>query len=409
MSVQYAKPKGSIGLPSVEQIHILRDPPKSLWTKKKERVDMSDVTYMVREQDDRINENISYFGKGYNPMVEVQYSNQGSTSRGPGAGTLATNEVKNPFKVMKDGAFRPPLFTQAQLLPLSRQKWVDHAVITNPGLPDYSFSPDLFEKVDKAEIKKSYQMNSTRGDIRPTVFRKISYPKEIYTRNNISQLKAELYDKNITSTASWNITTSKQVPVEKKYIKETLLKLLPPNFSIIVYDSGNRSHSTVQASIKEKENIAVNSTLNLPIHLQTENGQYIKLKDYKYSIVESTPGLPSLMLTIQHQPDLQLQNNIPLYTVTSNVSAKSDKPMENFQFDLTTKQQTGPIGTNKSDYSTGTPIQEMNTSQYTKPSLIEEYRNAGFNNAGTIPIYSDHNIPVSKKKKLEIEDYNSRF
>lgn len=411
-NVQYPKNKGGIGLVSPELIHILRDPPSSISTRKKERVDFSDVTYMIREDDTRTNEAISYYGKGYNPMVEVSYSNMGgATTAGQGLPQGFIQDSKNPYKVMKDGAFRPPTFTQAQLLPLSRQKFADHAVITNPGFANYSHQSDLFEKVDKPQLMKSYQMNYTRGNIQPTAFWKISYPTELYTRNNVNELKAELYKKQINATSSWNINIPKNnQPVEKKYLKENILKMLPPNFSIIVYDSGANNYSEIQASIKDKETIAVNSAVGMPIYINNPNGQSIKLKDYKYSIVESTPGLPSVMLTIQHQPDLQLGNNIPLYTVTSNMSMKSDKMMENVNYDLQSKQQMGTVISNISSNAIGTPLQLLNTDPYTKPSKIEEYRKAGFNNQGTVPVVDTHNIPVLTKNKLTHgESYGDRF
>jgi hypothetical protein len=423
MSVQYSKDKGGIGLPSVDLIHILRDPPTSKYTRKSERVTLADVTYMIRDQDvgeSRINEAISYYQKGVNPMVEVSYSNNTGRSllAGPGSGVVI-KEAKNPFAVMKDGAFRPPTFTQAQLLPLSRQKWADHAVITNPGMPDYSFAPDLFEKIDKAEVNKSYQMNYTRGAIPPTAYWRVSFPKEIYTGNTQSLLKASLYNIPVTSKISSSIDqNNKDNKSDPKNIKDVLLKQLSPNFSIIVYDAGANNYSEIKGSIKDKENIAVNTALSLPIMLQLESGQKIKLKDYRFQVVESTRGLSNIMLTIEHQPELQLGNNIPLYTITSNLSGKSDIKMENQKYDLYNKQNIGNINTNVSSNSHGTPIQMISTDKYTKPSLLEEFReynkNEGFNNYGTsINLLESRNIPnftnnISNKIKTQY-DYGNRF
>ena len=55
--MSYQRPKWqSYTLPSWDRPTILREPPKSIHTKKKERVEMGDVTYMIRNDDSRINE-----------------------------------------------------------------------------------------------------------------------------------------------------------------------------------------------------------------------------------------------------------------------------------------------------------------------------------------------------------------
>ncbi len=415
MSVQYPKQnRGGIGLPSVELGNqtILRDPPKAIHTRKHEPVNLSDVTYLIRESDDRLNEAISYYAKGVNPMVEVSYSNNnGPTQRGPNTPVGFLQETKNPYKIMKDSAYRPPIYTQAELLPLSRQKFSDYAAITNPGLTGYSHQSDLFEKIDKPQLMKSFQMNYTRGNIRPTVSYNISYPTQIYTDNNISELKAELNSKNVSSPPSSIIGTPLDVTETKKNIKEVLLKSLSPNFSIIIYDSGARVHSVVDASTKDKENIAVSSSIGAPIELKGENGQPIKLKDYQYSVVNTSPGVNSLMLTIQHQPDLQLGNNRPLYSASTNISGKANLIQENTTYNLINKQPVGNVYSQVSNSSFGTPIQLLDTSPYTKASRIEEFRNAGFNNAGTVPVVFKHNIPNGGAVKLggKVFDAGDRF
>lgn len=411
MAVQYPKKeRGGINPigPSYGE-KILRDPVKSIHTRKHEPVNMSDVTYMVREQDDRINEAISYYAKGVNPMVEVSYSNNsGSITQGPNVPNGFIQETKNPYKIMKDGAFRPPIMTQAELLPLSRQKFSDFAAYTNPGLSSYSYSPDLFAKIDKPQIMKSYQMNYTRGNIQPTAFWKISYPTQVYTSANVSELKAELNNKAVSTPISQIIGIKQDnILQDKNKIKDILLKSLSPNFSIIVYDSGAQNYSVVNASIKDKENIAISSAIGAPIELKAEDGRKIQLKDYQYSIVNTTPGMQNLMLTIQHQPDLKLERNSPLYSVGSNISAKTNKVQENIQHNLYYKTPVGSVYSNLNSNSFGTPIQMLNTNPYTKKSVSEEYRASNFNSSSAIPIINEHNIPTNNTTKLGGLNYDS--
>lgn len=130
MQFQWKRKKGSLGLPSVERPHILRDPPKSIHTRKKERVEAGDVTYLLREMPDRYAENIEVHARGVNNAVGVNYNNwtrgnskpriSGHSSGTPGMHSGSSGQAGNPYKVGKDGAFRPPMVTQEDLLPLSR-------------------------------------------------------------------------------------------------------------------------------------------------------------------------------------------------------------------------------------------------------------------------------------------------
>jgi hypothetical protein len=96
--------------------HIVKDPPKSLYTRRKIKVgDNNDLIDMVEDGGSRTAECINVYARGVNPMVSVQYGNysqQGSGVKGS-AGKL-------PFRILDGGAFRPPIWRQEDLMPLSR-------------------------------------------------------------------------------------------------------------------------------------------------------------------------------------------------------------------------------------------------------------------------------------------------
>lgn len=150
MAFSYPKQE-HLTLPSVESVHILRDPPKSIHTRKIERVEGGDTHHLIRADNDRLTESIQRFPRGVNPMVSVMYS-------GPNAATpssIETSQASLPYKVMRDGVFRPPLQTQEDLLPLSRQKrnWI--VAQTRPGGDGAFYHKTLTEdNVDTHEIKK---------------------------------------------------------------------------------------------------------------------------------------------------------------------------------------------------------------------------------------------------------------
>lgn len=120
MSISYSAltNKRRVTLPSVESWgdnnNILRDPPKSIHTRKIDKVGSDSlITETIDGSEDRINECILKFAKGVNPMVSVEYGNHSSSN-----GHIS---AKLPYTIMKGGAFRPPILRQEQLQPLSRQ------------------------------------------------------------------------------------------------------------------------------------------------------------------------------------------------------------------------------------------------------------------------------------------------
>ena len=123
----YAKPS----LPSVESwgtnMNILRDPPKSIHTRRKDKVgDTSAITIMNSESTDRICESINVYARGVNPMVGVSYNNYNSSSGG----------TKLPYRIIKDGAFRPPISGINQTLALSRMPRSTTNIAARTGVGD---------------------------------------------------------------------------------------------------------------------------------------------------------------------------------------------------------------------------------------------------------------------------------
>lgn len=132
-------------LPSIEgafsTLNILRDPPKSIHTRYIEKVgDTNKITEQIDAAGDRFCEAILPFARGVNPMVDVSYSNYGtnggqvryqygsSENRG-----IQSKQASLPYKVVRDGVFRPPILSPRELLPLSRLPRTSISHLTNPG------------------------------------------------------------------------------------------------------------------------------------------------------------------------------------------------------------------------------------------------------------------------------------
>lgn len=131
---------GKVTLPSVENwntnTNILRDPPKSVQTRKIDKVgETSIIATQLGESGDRFCENINYYARGTNPMVSVSYNNDNAGT----PGSIANRgQSFLPYRIMRDGAFRPPIRTQEHLLPLSRMPRIWTTVNTQPYAPEYT-------------------------------------------------------------------------------------------------------------------------------------------------------------------------------------------------------------------------------------------------------------------------------
>ena len=187
---------GKVTLPSVEtwgtNMNILRDPPKSLHTRKIDKVGQtSNITSMIDDSSDRASEAIMVYARGVNPSVSVSYNNLGNNGGQTSAGALAglnnTQAAKLPYPIMRDGAFRPPVLRQEQLLPLSRQPRVWTSQFSQPGFTDFS---KRVRNCGTADNTKEVHTNLLKGTIRPTAVYKIETPiKETYDiKNNIQDI-----------------------------------------------------------------------------------------------------------------------------------------------------------------------------------------------------------------------------
>ena len=118
-------------LPSVEQPTIFRDPPRALFTRRSEKVDVADTMHRASTED-RIDENINWVPRGVDPVAGVQFSN--------GAGMTPNFSARvqghAPYKVAKDGAFRPPMRRQEDELPVSRMPRLATSFHVNQGADD---------------------------------------------------------------------------------------------------------------------------------------------------------------------------------------------------------------------------------------------------------------------------------
>jgi hypothetical protein len=131
---------GKVTLPSVDtwstNMNIMRDPPKSITTRKIDKVgETMAISEAIDASGDRTSEAITRYAKGVNPMVSVSYSDHGGKSLNS---SNITGQAFLPYRVVRDGAFRPPVRRQEDLLPLSRMPRIWTTARTQPYVPEYT-------------------------------------------------------------------------------------------------------------------------------------------------------------------------------------------------------------------------------------------------------------------------------
>lgn len=150
---------GKVSLPSVDtwgtNMNILKDPPKSITTRRIDKVGQtSSLTEMIDDSGDRVCEAISLYARGINPSVGVSYNNHGnnggqrtgglnystnnSSSGGVIGGGIGGGSAFLPYRVMRDGAFRPDVQKPIDLLPYSRMSRVNTSAFTKKGFVDFT-------------------------------------------------------------------------------------------------------------------------------------------------------------------------------------------------------------------------------------------------------------------------------
>lgn len=366
------KNRSGPSLGSYEIPHIFKDPPKSIHTRKKERVEAGDITHKIRENPDRISENILQFARGVNPSVSVSYSNHGGGSRL----TCTSNQrqVSNAYKVNKK--FVPPTFRQEDLLPLSRQRRdltsvhtkinapyfvrndteykIDYeplrsAVHVNYNMPTYSTTQSDFcdnVKLDKNKLLHSVQTNN----VMPTnIYTQGKYDKKI-------KLQQKTHATNVMALPSKNILVNSQNShdnqLEKKgiiikpsiavqtnpgmkqsltfvdldnqkvtkSIKETPLRtMLHPTFSVSFYNPETQRYSDIKLTKNLKEYVAAQANLSAPIQLPLNNNKTVKLKDYNWTVHRTNIG-SSLILTTTKHPEIFLNRTSNMMSTQSGVN-----------------------------------------------------------------------------------------
>lgn len=370
---------GKTTLPSVEtwgtNMNILRDPPKSIHTRRIEKVgEISNITATIDESHDRACEAILQYARGVNPMVSVSYSNN---SNNGGKSTLQRSQGGQaflPYRVVRDGAFRPPVLRQEQLLPLSRQprNWTN--AFTKLGFTDYS---KKMKQCGTAEETREVHDSILKVSARPTAVFTVETPIEEpynvkyviqnphkvsansglktldYTTTNVKKPSNKIIDENMHVYANVNMSDNKYTNTSSKntdpYLQNNLNVFANANVSdntkffnnnqletgrylqdAVTTDAYSKMSSNKQITpideIFDMSGIKIQEKLNLPYNTQFKGAG--EKNNYSHELKKLNKVLPNhvantnkgqnIHKTTRHENEIKFDRNMPIAAALSN-------------------------------------------------------------------------------------------
>lgn len=362
---------GKSTLPSVidwgTDINILKDPPKSLYTRKIDKVgETSSITNLIDDSGDRACEAINVYARGVNPFVSVDYGNNGNNG-GQRSGSAfgfssnglgASKQAYLPYRIIKDGAFRPPIMTKEQLLPLSRQTIGNiENVFANKAFAD--FTKKLMCPSDKyREVKEMVRHSSVEAVKTQTKSHQIIEPYEVkYVIQNPISVSADSGQRTRDLTHQTVIEPVKNIIEEPmrvdaitnlgseytikhinnttlntdKYIQNTLHSdvVTNPNSSLYTTDINSLINS-VDIKIKD----IVNVTYDTPISSYTQDKRIHNDLVRDKRVVDATAITNKTDTNIYYNPvkvqyQIPTERNMPSGEITSNRGSNFIKTNDN--------------------------------------------------------------------------------
>lgn len=249
---------GKVSLPSIESWstnnNILRDPPKSIFTRRVDKVgDNSYITQEIDDSSDRVAEAILAYPRGINPMVAVSYDN---SNGGIGVGQAALyrgQQAKLPYRVDIQGAFRPPVLAPVDLLPLSRMPRNTTKIDPVMHNPDYTRQVVCRGGAEDYRAVKNEQINTCANS---NIYFKTGQASEIDTKHSL---------KNRLQTEAGPIIKYQRAKDQRNRYTKVNIKEAPVRMGEIGYSTvgnhGERWEPNFDSSVRDVQTI---EALTLP-------------------------------------------------------------------------------------------------------------------------------------------------
>lgn len=323
LSYSGLRTSAKVTLPSVDSwntnMNILRDPVKSVFTRRKDKVgDTQEILLAQEDSGDRIAECINVYARGVNPMVSVSYDNYGTNAGMRSSLSQKSGGVKLPYK---PEVFYPPVFRQEDLVPLSRQPRVWFYALTNPEIPNIVQEMKCPET--KSSILPSKPPISTHTDLRY----KYDKPVEILSppSHSIQHNKQKLSNHTNPSFSVYTplLSTSSSRQIREKPLHFSVLSSKRSSIPLRqnTFPSRSKHSNAIQkrrpnpTPVYSKSSTTYSQKDMRPIHLDSKFLNHKKLQYPIQSSLSSPLPIPSKptppKITSSIQPILQKESVLP--------------------------------------------------------------------------------------------------
>ena len=303
--------KAKVTLPSTEggwykNKNILRDPPKSITTRRIDKVNQDgSLNEMMYHNGDRIAENINVFARGVNPMVAIEYtSNAGAAVGAPG---------KLPYRIMNGGAYRPPQLRQEQLLPLSRQNRNVTQSYTNKAYLDYS----------KTVMCGATQCPSSMRQIKDNAIIEVKPTKTMNIQMPVKEHFELKYiiENPTTTTVSANKTAKSNLQmINRQNVKEALKEINQYVQTSGVQSQGHQNYIHNEVELTRNVPAFSASTTKTSTMKKTISPDYQMLLNRNMpQYVATTAKSSDIHKTVEADNDISLDRNLPAHMMKTNM------------------------------------------------------------------------------------------
>jgi hypothetical protein len=366
---------GKSSLPSVDSwgtnMNILRDPPKSIMTRRVDKVgETSSITSMIDDSGNRACEAIQVYARGVNPFVSVSYSNHGNNGGQRSGGLVAggQQQAQLPYPIMRDGAFRPPVLLQEDLLPLSRMPRNWTSAFSQPGFADFSRK---MRTCGTATDTKEVKSTMLQACVRPTAVYQMETPvTEPFEVKYVIQpsIKTSVH----SGVRTMDITQQYAGKPTKEIDTNPLHARAQANFTDIRHVDNNEfnperyiqdanSHAVISNFSSNKHHTAIEDILDLadmPVHQNIRTfGANAPVSGpdqtkYIHQEIELSRGLPeynartnigskNIYKHMEYENSIELERNMPMSSFASNPMTRGFSDHSSRDIRLAPKIQPG--------------------------------------------------------------------
>lgn len=391
---------GKATLPSVESfgtnMNILRDPPKMVMTRRRNKVsDTSSITQMVEESGDRACEAINVYARGVNPFTAVSYGNQGNNggqrvngfSSGGNAGQQASLIHKIGGSSIGGGSFRPPVVPPQSLLPLSRLPRTNTSQFTLPGFADFTkkmMCPQSAEYTKGVRKEK----DTLRTFIRPTAVYQIETPI-------VEPFEVKYVIKNPTriSGVGGGVSGVRTMDLTQQYVAEPTKNIVENPMHANAHANigsettirySDNSHMNTERYIQDAMHNNVRSQMSQNIQITPLDEMVtadVRTKDL-INVTYTAPSTHSAQQEYIHD-DMVLQRSLPQHSSRTNQQSNIYVRQENQHHK--TQKLNRPVATGATN-SGATHRQQIDTISDRTYRLNPTVSAGGFEGKGTMPL-----------------------